>query len=422
MSRSKKVQDFIYLDNNATTRVCDDATRLMTDWIQSCSNISSSNKLGLAGRELVEKAHTAVNSLCQLHGGYHIIFTSGASESNCTILHMVVTAWQKNVGTRPHIVSTTIEHKGLLESLDQLQSQGRADVTLVEPNMYGIVDPADIDVAITKNTALVTVMFANNETGSIQMVRKIGEIAHRHKVPFHTDAVQIFGKLAINIPAFNIDALSMSFHKLYGPPGVGMLIIRKTFVDGYKLQSQIAGSQQAGLRGGTENLPGIAGAVGALVSTFRRRKEKNARLAQLRADLIALLTVKNPWGAVLPRVAYSEFYNRESHPGKRGKALCILGSDEKNSHLPNTVLMSVVDYDREFCNVNLKKTLDSQGVIVSIGSACNTANKNASHVLTAIGAPAIIKRGVLRVSLGDLNTNADVRNFAKIFLAAVKSM
>jgi cysteine desulfurase len=454
-----KPNDFIYLDNNATTRVCDDASRLMTDWIQSCSNISSSNKLGLAGRDLVDKARAEVDRLCSLKGAYHILFTSGASESNCTVLHMVVDAWHKNVGGRPHIVSSSIEHKSIIEGLHQLQDAKRADVTLVEPNMYGIIDPADVEAAIRKNTALVTIMFANNELGSINLVRKIGAIAHRHQVPFHTDAVQIFGKIAIDIPAFNIDALSMSFHKLYGPPGMGMLILRKTFVAGYKLQGQISGSQQAGLRGGTENLPGIAGATGALISNFRKRREKNARLEQLRALLIELLTVKNPWGYRLPLVPYDEFYDsgdadgtggagtREKKndktdktekkveripmwrqnssgvdPEKRGKALCILGAQEKNSYLPNTLLMSVVDYDKDFCNVRFKKLLETQGVIVSIGSACNTANKNASHVLDAVCAPPIIKRGVLRVSMGDLNTQTDIRNFARIFLQAVQSL
>jgi len=414
MSKRSKAE-FIYLDNNATTRVCDEATHLMTDWIQRCSNVSSSNKLGLAGRDLIEKAHDDIDKLCSLRGGYHILFTSGASESNCTIIHMVVDAWHKNVGGRPHIITSSIEHKSVLESLQQLADAKRLDVTLIEPNMYGVIDPADIEAAIRKNTALVTIMFANNELGSIQQVRKIGAIAHAHQVPFHTDAVQIFGKIAIDIPAFNIDALSMSFHKLYGPPGVGLLILRRSFVDGYKLQSQIAGSQQSGLRGGTENLPGIAGATGAIIGNFRKRQEKNARLEQLRTLLITLITAK------LPIVDYAEFYDTDTPSKLKGKALCILGSQTKNSYLPNTILMSVIDYDHDFCNVKFKKILDQHGVIVSIGSACNTANKNASHVLDAIRAPPIIKRGVLRVSLGDFNTQTDVRNFARIFLEALST-
>lgn len=416
----KRTPDFIYLDNNATTRVCDESRALMTDWIQSCSNISSSNQLGLAGRDLVDRARSEVVKLCNC-SAYHILFTSGASESNCTILHMVVDAWYRNVGGRPHIVTTAIEHKSILACLEQLNGAKRVDFTLLEPDMYGIIAPEDVERAIRKNTALVTIMFANNELGSINQVRSIGEVAHRHQVPFHTDAVQVFGKLAIDLPRFNIDALSMSYHKLYGPPGVGMLIIRKSFVEGYRLQGQIAGSQQAGLRGGTENLPGIAGATAALISNFRKRVEKNARLAKLRKIILDLLTVKNPWGYVLPRVNYDEFYNKES-PSGSGKALCVLGPQEKNCHLPNTILMAVIDYDRDFCNVRFKTRLETQGVIVSIGSACNTASKNASHVLTAIRAPSIIKRGVMRVSLGDFNTEAEVRNFARVFLEAVRTI
>lgn len=412
-------QKFIYLDNNATTRTCDEATKVMTDWIQSCSNPSGSSWLSKASKMLIDKSQSLVNNMCDLKDQYYVLFTSGASESNCTVLHMVVDAWYRNVNTTPHIITSSIEHKSILECLKNLSDSDRIELTLIEPNMYGIIDPAQVENAIKKNTAIVTIMFANNELGSINCVRKIGEIAHKHQVPFHTDAVQIFGKIKLNIPAFNIDALSMSFHKLYGPPGVGMLIISKKFVEGYGLKCQIAGSQQFGLRGGTENIPGIAGATAAMIQNFKSRKQKNDKLQQMRTLLIDLLTKH------IKIVPFSEFYDNDTHDIKRtGKAICILGppKDQKNSYLPSTVLMSVIDYDKPFCNVKFKKSLESQGVIVSIGSACNTSSKNASHVIESIKAPPIVKRGVLRVSFGDLNTTADVREFVRIFTKSINAI
>lgn len=418
------MQKFIYLDNNATTRTCDEATKVMTDWIQSCSNPSGSSWLSKASKMLIDKSQKYVNNLCSLKDKYYVLFTSGASESNCTVVQMVIEAWYRNVGSVPHIITSAVEHKSVLDCLKHMQESGRIELTVIEPDMYGIIDPQQVDDAIKKNTALVTIMFANNELGAINCVRKIGEAAHKHNVPFHTDAVQIFGKVQLDIPRFNIDALSMSFHKLYGPPGVGMLIISKAFVDGYGLKSQISGSQQHGLRGGTENIPGIAGATAAMVQNFKNRTVKNQHLMRLRNLLLDTLSRK------IPIVPFSEFYDTgnlyETRGGKphKGKAICILGppKDQKNSYLPSTVLISCIDYDKPFCNVKFKKLLESQGVIVSIGSACNTSSKHASHVIQSIKAPPIVKRGILRVSFGDLNTTADVKNFALIFIKSIASV
>jgi cysteine desulfurase len=406
----------IYLDNNGTTRTCDVAARVMTDWIQSCSNPSGSSWLSQASKMLIEKAQASVAKINHLKNDYYVIFTSGASESNCTIIQMVVNAWYAHSAeTKPHIVTTSVEHKSVLSCL----MNDRVDATFVEPNMYGVVDPADIEAAIRPNTVLVTVMFANNETGAINHVRRMAEIAHARGVPFHTDAVQIYGKLEIDIPTFGIDALSMSFHKLYGPMACGMLIVRKAFVDGYELKGVIAGSQQYGLRGGTEGVPNIAGGIAALVENFRSRDKKNAHLEALRHQIIKAL------GAKLPIIPYDQFYDTDDNPQPtpktrpKGKALCILGPPEtqKNNRLPNTILLSIIDYDHDFCNVKFKKQLETAGVIVSIGSACNTASKSASHVLEALRAPAIVKRGIIRISLGDLNTKAEVAEFCKIFLS-----
>lgn len=405
------MKKIIYFDNNATTKTCNESTKIMTQWIQSCSNPSGSNYLANASKTLIEKGNALIDDINSLKKQYYIVFTSGASESNCTLIHMVVDAWARNVKTIPHIISSSLEHKSILECLMCLHEDGKIELTLINPNIYGVIDPTAVEESIQKNTALITIMFANNEIGSINPIKRIGEIAHKNNIPFHTDAVQVYGKVKINIPDFNIDALSMSFHKLYGPQGVGLLIIKKKFVEGYGLKGTIAGTQQFGLRGGTENIPGIAGAVSALVKNFEKRQEKNKQLAILREFLIEKLSKK---------IRLDEYKDVLEGKKSTGKAICILGPKDTKSVLPSTVLLSILDYDKDFCNVKFKKLLEDNNVIVSIGSACNTKSAKASHVLDAIKAPPIIKRGVLRISFGDENTLAELKTFINIFLKCIK--
>lgn len=400
---------YIYLDNNATTKTCDEAAQVMREWIQSCSNPSGSSFLSGASKIMIKQAKTWISKLCKLRDDYHILFTSGATESNCTILNMVVNAWKHNTDTTPHIITSAVEHKSILECLEQMNDDNRMELTIIEPNMYGQIDPDDVAAAIQDNTALITIMFANNELGSINPIKKIAEVSHAKNIPFHTDAVQIFGKIALDVPKFGIDALSMSFHKLYGPPGIGLLILRKTFVTGYDLRGVITGTQQEGLRGGTENIPGIAGSAAALIHNFKSRKTKNNNLSKMRSTVIQRLSKK------IPVVDYSELYEQDD-PDITDRRLVVLGSPDKNGQLPSTLLMSILDGKKKFCNIKLKKLLEDNGIIISIGSACNTASDKASHVLNAIKAPAVVKRGVFRVSFGDNNTIDDCRKFCDIFL------
>lgn len=395
----------IYLDNNSTTIPCAYSKTLLNDWYNKCSNASANNVSGQAGSKLIEEVKKYVNRICSLNDEYYVIFTSGASESNCMIIRMVIDAWHKQIETIPNIVTSAIEHKSIIECLKQLEGEGRISITWVYPNLYGVINPIDVEKAIKNNTALVTIMFANNEIGSINPIKKIGEIAHNKNVPFHTDAVQMFGKLHINIPAFNIDALSMSFHKLYGPKGSGMLIINKKFVEDGKLCGLIAGTQQDSLRGGTENIPYIAASVGAMHQNFTDRQKKNEHLKKLKDLFLELI------GKKYPIINYAKF----KRTGK-GKAFCIFGPDDKNGCLMNTLLLSVIDYDKQFCNVKFKKELEENGIIVSIGSACNTKSKNASHVIMSLKAPPIVRRGILRISFGDSNTEQEINKVAKIFL------
>ena len=266
-----------------------------------------------------------------------------------------------------------------------------------------------IESKIKNNTALISIMHANNELGTINDVKRIGQIAHSRNIPFHTDAVQTFGKYKPNMKKNNIDALSMSFHKLYGPMGVGMIIINNEFIQGYGLCSIISGSQQYSLRGGTENVPGIAGSLAALIDNFKNRKKKNQKLLTLKKHICDTL------GGSIPFGEYKTYFSK---PPKRNEFV-ILGAKKS---LPNTLLLSFAkNIGPPFCNSKLKKFLNQNNIIVSIGSACSTRSTKASHVLEAIKAPAVIKRGVIRISLSDKSTKKEINTFCKYLIRGISS-
>jgi cysteine desulfurase len=396
----------IYLDNNATTKVCDEAKNAMTTWIQSCSNPSSASKIAEAGKILIDKFKQQICNVCNINEKtYEIVITSGATESNCCLIRMTVDAWYRMFpDKKPHIITSTIEHKSIMECLHQLDEiDHKVDVTYINPNIYGIIDPQVVEQAIQQNTILITIMFANNELGSINPITKISQVAHKHNIPFHSDTVQLFGKIPIDMPKFGIDALSMSFHKLYGPQGIGLLILKRKFIDGYKLRGIINGTQQNGLRGGTESVNNIAGAAAALSCNFNNRDRKNRHLMQLRNHLIDGLK------KIAPVINYADAISTKNNKSEPIK-FTILGHPK--DVLPNTVLLCVLRYDKDFCNVKLKHTLENDyGIIVSIGSACNTSNKKASHIMDAIKATPIIKRGVIRISFADDTSQNDIDKF-----------
>lgn len=372
-------KNIIYLDNNGTTKLCKESIKAMNNWLDSCSNPSTGSILGIKAKQMIDNARKYIKKHCG-DNDCKVIFTSGASESNCFIIRSIIDKYKgKKV---PTIITSAIEHKSILSLCKDLQDEKRIKLVIVNPDKYGHINPIDVEKKIKENKCikLVSIMAANNEIGTINSIKKIGLIAHKYKIPFHTDAVQIFGKYLMNMKKNNIDALSMSFHKLQGPMGIGMLVVG----DNIELKSQISGSQQYNLRGGTENVPAIAGAVASIKKTFNNRDRKNKKLLRMRNYLIKELQ-------------------------KNKIKFVLLGS--KTNPLPNTVCISL-QYEN-FCNVKLKKYLNKKGVIVSIGSACNTKSKKASHVLTAIKASKKIKRGVLRISMGDSNTKSDLDVFIK---------
>lgn len=468
---TNKVKE-LYFDNNSHTFICPKAHEAFIKWAKYY-NPSGDSKYSKESRDIITRAAKFMHTLCGTTSETHkVIFTSGGSESNSTILRSVAYA-MKNLPSKlmkPFIISSAIEHHNIIQTLEDLKNENVCDVRYIKPNIYGQISPTDVEHEIQSIkdangvVILITIMFANNETGSINNIPKIGEIAEKHQIPLHTDAVQVFGKFRINMPNNHIAAMSASFHKLYGPGGIGLLVIENSLIEGYKLTSLISGTQQDGLRGGTENVPAIASAMEATKWTFHNRANKNDKLYDMKLRIIKKLEKHYPFGNLLDYILdhatsksievegtksiidskevnvdeiklkgdkvggrierASEDSDDENVEGSETThhkpiELVVIGPplERKNSCLPNTLLLSVAKNKGEsFCNVAFKHALAKRGVIISISSACLTMSPKASHVLTAMDLPPVIKKGVLRISLGDYNTNEECDQFVEIFL------
>lgn len=362
----------IYADNAATTKpsehVISEMVRVMRNAYGNPSSIHS------MGGDALDELETARKTIADNLGctPSEIVFTSGGSEADNQALSSAYTGAKAG---KKHIVSTAFEHHAVLHTLDRLREQG-FDVTLVPVNENGIVKPEDIENAIRDDTALVSVMYANNEIGTIQPVGDIGKICREHGVLFHTDAVQAFGNIAVSLE--NIDMLSLSAHKFHGPKGVGLLYVRR----GCELIPLInGGGQEKGRRAGTENLPGIVGMAAAMKDAAENLAEKSRNLTAKRNYIIS----------ELKKIPHS-----------------VLNGDEEN-RLPGNINMCFEGIDGE----PLILMLDLRGIEASSGSACTSGSLEPSHVLRAIGRNPEIARGSLRLSIGEDITEDDARSIVK---------
>ena len=370
----------IYADHAATTAMSAAAIDAMTRCMrEEYGNPSSLYRIGQRAKEVLEQAREDVASVINAEPR-EIYFTSGGSEADNQAIRSAALAGKKK--GKNHIISSAFEHHAVLHTLDQLKSEG-FEITLLPVHENGIVLPEEVEAAIRPETALVTIMFANNEIGTIQPIREIGAVCRAHGVLFHTDAVQAVGPLAINVQADNIDYLSASSHKFHGPKGVGFLYARK----GVPLTPLInGGAQEKGKRAGTENLPGIVGMAAALKETVAERQAEAVRLTGLRDRLIAGLKE-------IPHSALN-------------------GDAEKR--LPGNVSFCFEGIEGE----SLLLLLDEKGISASSGSACTSGSLDPSHVLLAIGRVHDVAHGSLRLTLGRENTPEDV----EYIISAVKDV
>lgn len=364
------MKKMIYLDNAATTRTAPEVVNAMLPYFtENYGNPSSIYEIAGRSKEAVTKARESIAKVLNAKTE-EIYFTAGGSEADNWALKAAFDAYSKK---GKHIITTKIEHHAILHTCDYLESKG-AEITYLDVDENGIVKLDELEKAIRPDTILISVMFANNEIGTIQPIKEIGMIAKEHNILFHTDAVQAFGQVPIDVDEYNIDMLSSSAHKINGPKGIGFLYIRK----GVKIRSFVhGGAQERKRRAGTENVPGIVGYGVAAEMAAVSMEERTKKECEMRDYLI---------GRILNEVPY-----------------CRLNGDPVK-RLPNNTNISFQFIEGE----SLLIMLDMEGIAASSGSACTSGSLDPSHVLLAIGLPHEIAHGSLRLTLSAETTKEDI--------------
>lgn len=359
----------VYMDHAATTYAAPEVVEAMLPYFsEKFGNPSSVYGIGQENKAAVDEARAKVAAAINAEPN-EIYFTAGGTESDNWVLKGVAFA---NIRKGKHIITTAVEHHAVLHAAEWLQSQG-FEVTYLPVDQYGMVSPADVEKAIRPDTILISVMYANNEVGTIQPIAEIGAIARAHGIYFHTDAVQAVGHVPIDVKAEHIDMLSLSGHKFYGPKGIGVLYIRR----GVRIQNLLhGGAQESRHRAGTENVAGIVGLGAAIERAVAAMPEESSRLTAMRDHMIREL-LKIPASHL------------NGHPTQR---------------LPNNVNITFEYIEGE----GILLLLNMFGICASTGSACNSASLEPSHVLTAMGVPHEIAHGSVRLTLGERNTEEDV--------------
>ncbi len=365
----------IYADNAATTRMSDTAINTMTSLMKEAwGNPSSLYGHGQKAKEILEQARSDVAAAIGAEPR-EIVFTSGGSEAdNQAILSAAELGRKKG---KRHIVSSAFEHHAVLHTLEKLKKEG-FEITLLDVHENGLVVPAEVEAAIRDDTCLVTIMYANNEIGTIQPIREIGRICRERKVLFHTDAVQAVGHIPVDVSADNVDMLSASAHKFHGPKGVGFLYVKQ----GVRPASLIeGGAQERGRRAGTENVAGIAAMATALEEAVANMADNAARMTKLRDRIID----------GLGKIPHSALNGDAEH------------------RLPGNVNFCFEGIEGE----SLLLLLDDKGIEASSGSACTSGSLDPSHVLLAIGRVHDVAHGSLRLSIGETLTEAEADHIVR---------
>lgn len=374
----------VYFDHSATTPVHPEVASTMYEYLKE--HFGNPTSLHYFGRKVRKDVEAARETVARAIGAdpSEIVFTSGGTESDNMAIHGAAYA-NRNRGN--HIITSAVEHHAVLNTVKALGKEGFS-VTILPVDKHGMVSVEDVASAINDKTILITIMHANNEVGTIQPIAEIGKLARERKIIFHTDAVQSFGKIPVNVDELGVDLLSISGHKIYGPKGVGALYIRK----GTRWRQTLfhGGAQERLRRAGTENVPGIIGLGKAVELAMAEMESESARLRQLTDRLIAEVT----------RIPYVEL---TGHPEKRlpGHASFVFRFIEGESML---------------------LSLDMKGVAASSGSACTSGSLEPSHVLLAMGIPHEVAHGSIRITLGRDNTMEDIDYFLEVMPPIVERL
>lgn len=382
----------IYLDHAATTPIDEQVRKEMCQYLSEVWGNPSS--IYAKGREAKAALEDARDRAAKLLGAKpsEIIFTSGATESNNLAIVGVAEAATHTLMNRPHVITSSIEHHCVIDTVKHLEKGYGAEITILPVNKEGLVNPEDVAAAIKENTALVTVMYGNNEVGSIQPIQEIAEIVkkanearskteNKLKIVFHTDAVQAFQYLDTDVSSLGVDMLGLTAHKFYGPKGVGLLYVKS----GTKfLPQQLGGAQERGRRAGTENIPYIAGMVRAMELAAEHKAQSKKQVTELRDYLIERISKE------IPEVE-------------------LVGPQDSEKRLPHIAAFLFKRIEGESILINL----DMLGIAASSGSACTSGSLEPSHVTKAMGYGDMDAHGAIRFSLGKMNTKADIDELMK---------
>jgi len=362
----------VYLDNAATTRVRPEVVEAMLPYFTDYyGNPSSLHNFAQDAAKGISNARKQVAAAINAAATSEIIFTGGGSESDNMVLRGIAAAYAKK---GKHIITSAVEHHAILHTLEKMEKEGIAEVTYLSVDEYGMVSVTDVEAAIRPDTILVSIMFANNEVGTIMPVAEIGAVCKTHQTLFHTDAVQAVGHVPIDVQAMNIDLLSLSAHKFHGPKGIGALYVKK----GVLLPAFIlGGGQERGKRAGTENVAGIVGLGVAIEHAVANMEENAAHMLRLRDKMIAEIPKR------IPDVKLN------GHPETR---------------LPNNVNFSIRYIEGE----SILLMLDINGIAASSGSACTSGSLDPSHVLLSMGLTHEIAHGSLRMTLSEYTTEQEI--------------
>ena len=376
----------IYLDNAASTAVHPEVVKEMLPYFDvQYGNPSSIHQFGRKAKNAIQKARKQVAALIDAEPD-EILFTSGGTESNNTILYGI-TKLQGSHLDQNHIITSSIEHEAILQPCKEFENIG-IKITYLPVDEHGIVNPDDITNSINPHTVLVSIMFANNEVGTIQPIKEISEICKKYQIPFHTDAVQAVGKVPINVKELGVDALSISSHKINGPKGIGALFIKK----GVIITPQIlGGGQENGMRSGTENVASIVGFGKACEIAKERLNENISHFQTLHSSMLS---------KIVKEISHVKL---NGHPGKR---------------IFNNIHLTFLGVQGE----DLIIKLDEHGIAASTGSACSVHTQKASHVLKAMGFNHEQITGSLRMSFGYMNTLNEVEQTVEVLKKVVSEL
>ncbi len=379
-----------YFDNSATTKLDNDVLKEMLPYSSLVyGNASSMYKLGRNSKNAIENSRNKIASIFNVKAN-EVYFTSGGTESDNTALRGIASINRKKGN---HIITSRIEHPAILETCKDLEKNG-FNITYLPVNRDGFVSPSDLEQAIRPSTILISIMFANNEIGTVQPIKKLAQIAHKYQIPFHTDAVQAVGNIKIDAQELGIDALSLSAHKFYGPKGIGALYVRETIPFN---KFMTGGHQERNMRAGTENVAGIVGLGTALELAYNNIEENNLKISSLRNYFVSRVMTEIP--------------------GTRINGW--LGDSHENSLIPMRLPGNANISFRNVKGSHILQELDNADICASAGSACSAGLLQTSHVLSAIGVPQEYINGSIRISIGKHNTKEEVDYLVEVLKKAV---